>query len=105
MPEGAQPLDHLAPFLATSHKRPLWPQNLNWTNLAFVLVPSSNHQRTSDTFSQVLPLKKREGLIPGPSPQEKGRTFPIIGPKGCRNLEWGIYGLRYHYAPFFSEVQ
>ncbi|MBW0463355.1 hypothetical protein O181_003070 [Austropuccinia psidii MF-1] len=37
-------------------------------------------------------------LFPGPSPQEKGRTFPIIGPKGCRNLEWGIYGLRYHYA-------
>ncbi|MBW0488906.1 hypothetical protein O181_028621 [Austropuccinia psidii MF-1] len=24
--------------------------------------------------------------------------FPIIGPKGCRNLGWRIYGIIYHYA-------
>ncbi|MBW0464516.1 hypothetical protein O181_004231 [Austropuccinia psidii MF-1] len=35
------------------------------------------------------------------SPQVKGNPFPQLWTPHCRNQEWGIYGIIYHYAPFF----
>ncbi|MBW0465213.1 hypothetical protein O181_004928 [Austropuccinia psidii MF-1] len=35
------------------------------------------------------------------SPQVKGRTFPSLCTPHCRNQEWGVHGIIYHYAPFF----
>ncbi|MBW0466553.1 hypothetical protein O181_006268 [Austropuccinia psidii MF-1] len=34
-------------------------------------------------------------------PQFKGKPFPQLWTPNCRNQECGIYGIIYHYAPFF----
>ncbi|MBW0508780.1 hypothetical protein O181_048495 [Austropuccinia psidii MF-1] len=52
----------LAPFFATSHKNSIghiWPWSWYHPPMA-----SGNHQRPSETFSQVLALKKRELIFP-----------------------------------------
>ncbi|MBW0534667.1 hypothetical protein O181_074382 [Austropuccinia psidii MF-1] len=48
--------------------------------------------------------KPLENIISGPAglpPQLKQNPFPQLWTQHCRNQEWGIYGIIYHYPPFF----
>ncbi|MBW0514540.1 hypothetical protein O181_054255 [Austropuccinia psidii MF-1] len=94
-PKGARPLGPKpqvgphGPILAHQSQR---TKTLNWPYLALVLAPPrTGHWKSPEAIRH---------LLPGLSPQDQGRPFPIIGPKGCRNLGWGICGIIYSYAPF-----
>ncbi|MBW0534797.1 hypothetical protein O181_074512 [Austropuccinia psidii MF-1] len=52
------------------------------------VMDSGNHQRPPATFK-------------GFSPQDQGNLVPAQWAQACRNQDWCIYGIIYHYAPFF----
>ncbi|MBW0565318.1 hypothetical protein O181_105033 [Austropuccinia psidii MF-1] len=78
------PKDLTNPDLAQGPKTPRMAISLKTQTMA-----SGNHQRQPGTFNKRFPLKIRE------------TSGPTQWTQVCRNQEWCMYGIIYHYAPFF----